>query len=45
MKPIDRSELLGIGEYEAIREQFRARVVAEKKLRRVNVGPVVTCDI
>ena len=39
MKPIDRGEVLGLAEYEQIRARFRARVVAEKKLRRVGVGP------
>jgi hypothetical protein len=38
MKPIERSELLGLGAYEQIRERFRARVIAEKKRRRVTVG-------
>jgi hypothetical protein len=38
MKPIDRSEVLGLADYEAIRERFRARVIAEKKLRRVQLG-------
>jgi hypothetical protein len=39
MKPIERGEVLGLAEYEQIRERFRARVIAEKKLRRVVVGP------
>jgi hypothetical protein len=39
VKPIDRGEVLGLAEYEAIRERFRARVIAEKKTRRVSVGP------
>ena len=38
MKPIDRSEVLPLGEYEAIRERFRARIIAMKKARRVVVG-------
>ncbi len=38
MKPIVRSEVLPLGEYEAIRAKFRARVVAEKRPRRVEVG-------
>ncbi|MDP9151691.1 MAG: DUF3501 family protein [Myxococcota bacterium] len=42
MKPIEASEVLGLADYESIRERFRARVVAEKKLRRVQVGPHVT---
>ena len=43
MKPIDRSEILGLGEYEAIRDRFRTRVIAEKKTRRVKLGPNATC--
>jgi hypothetical protein len=37
MKPVDRSEVLDLGAYEAIRERFLARVIAEKKNRRVAV--------
>ncbi|WP_394849327.1 DUF3501 family protein [Pendulispora brunnea] len=39
MKPIVRNEILSLGDYEAIRPHFRARVIGEKKLRRVNLGP------
>ena len=39
MKPIHRGEVLGLAEYEKIREQFRARVIGEKRARRVQVGP------
>jgi hypothetical protein len=39
MKPIDRNEVLGLADYEAIRERFRNRVIGEKKLRRVQLGP------
>jgi hypothetical protein len=38
MKPVDRSELLDLGAYEEIRERFRARVIEEKKQRRVALG-------
>jgi hypothetical protein len=38
MKPITRGEVLGLTEYEQIRERFRARVIAEKKARRVALG-------
>lgn len=38
MKPIIRSEVLPLGDYEAIRAKFRDRVVAEKRPRRVDVG-------
>lgn len=39
MKPIEAGEILGLAEYEKIREPFRARVIAEKKARRVQLGP------
>ena len=42
MKPIERGEMLGLADYEAIRERFRARVIDEKKLRRVALGPKAT---
>jgi hypothetical protein len=38
MKTVDRSEILPLGDYEQIRPQFRSRVIAEKRRRRVNVG-------
>jgi hypothetical protein len=39
MKPIDRGEILGLVDYEAVREPFRARVIAEKRHRRIALGP------
>ena len=39
MKLVDRGEILGLAEYEAVRDRFRGRVIAEKKLRRVGLGP------
>jgi hypothetical protein len=42
MKPIERGEVLGLAEYERVREPFRSRVIAQKKLRRVAIGPRVT---
>jgi hypothetical protein len=39
VKPIDKSEVLGLADYETIRERFRTRVIGEKKLRRVALGP------
>src|SRR5690242_18709922 len=42
MKPIQRNEILGLGEYEAIREQFRTRVIEAKRSRRVAVSDIVT---
>jgi hypothetical protein len=43
MKPIQRGEVLGLADYEAIRERFRARVIEEKKARRVALGPDASC--
>jgi hypothetical protein len=42
MKLVDRGEILGLAEYESVRERFRARVIAEKKLRRVQLGAKAT---
>lgn len=42
MKPVERSEILGLGEYEGIRDRFRARVIEEKRMRRVQLGPKAT---
>jgi hypothetical protein len=39
MKAVERSEVLGLGEYEKLRDRFRARVIEEKKRRRVTLGP------
>jgi hypothetical protein len=39
MKRIDRGEILGLADYETVREPFRARVIAEKRYRRISVGP------
>ncbi len=39
MKPIEPGEILGLAEYEKIRDHFRGRVIAEKKARRVQLGP------
>jgi hypothetical protein len=43
MKPIERGEVLGLAEYEAIRDRFRARVIQEKKARRVALGDHASC--
>ncbi|MBS2015847.1 MAG: DUF3501 family protein [Deltaproteobacteria bacterium] len=43
MKPIERGEVLGLAEYESIRDRFRARVIEEKKRRRIALGPNATC--
>ena len=42
MKPIERGEILGLADYEPIRDAFRARVIGEKKTRRVPLGPSAT---
>lgn len=42
MKKVDRSELLDLGAYEQIRERFRARIIEDKKHRRLAVGPHMT---
>jgi hypothetical protein len=42
MRKVDASEILPLGEYERVRDAFRARVIAEKKLRRVALGPKAT---
>jgi len=39
VKPIERGEVLGLADYETVRDRFRGRVIAEKKLRRVRIGP------
>jgi hypothetical protein len=38
MKPVERSELLGLGAYEQIRDRFRQRVIELKKRRRIQLG-------
>jgi len=43
MRPIERGEVIGLAEYEAIRDAFRARVIAEKKIRRTPLGPEASC--
>jgi len=42
MQIIQRNEILPIGEYEAIRPHFRARVIEEKRARRVRLGEHIT---
>src|ERR1700691_6669087 len=42
MQIIQRNEILPIGDYEAVRPRFRARVLEEKKPRRVPVGEHMT---
>jgi hypothetical protein len=38
MRTIERNEILALGDYEAIRPHFRARVIEEKRPRRVALG-------
>ncbi len=42
MQPVQRDEILGIGEYEKIRPHFRARVIEEKKARRVALSNIMS---
>jgi len=42
MKPVSRDELLDLGAYETIREHFRARVMADKRVRYVTIGSNMT---
>ncbi len=41
-KLVQRNEVLSIGDYEAVRAQFRNRVIEEKKARRVAIGERAT---
>lgn len=43
MKKVERSEVLGLAEYERIREPFRVRVIEEKKRRRAKLGDRASC--
>lgn len=43
MKPVERSEVLGLADYETVRDRFRARVIDEKKRRRVALGERASC--
>lgn len=42
MTTVSRGELLGLAEYEQIREPFRRRIMALKQARRVALGPNMT---
>jgi hypothetical protein len=42
MLPIERGEVLGLADYETVRSRFRARVIEEKRSRRVLVGDRVS---
>lgn len=38
MNPVERNEILPLGDYEAIRPQFRRRVIEQKRIRRAKLG-------
>jgi len=42
MKKVERSEILDLGAYEGIREQFRSRIIQMKRNRRLSVGDHMT---
>lgn len=42
MKKIERSEILDLGAYEAIRDRFKSRIIEMKKRRRTAVGEHMT---
>ncbi len=42
MKRVQRNEILDLGAYEEIRDRFRARVIEDKKRRRVALGEHMT---
>ncbi|MBO0800368.1 MAG: DUF3501 family protein [Blastocatellia bacterium] len=42
MNKVTRSEILDIAAYEKVRDEFRSRIIALKKKRRLAVGPMIT---
>jgi len=42
MKPLTHADLLSHAEYEAARPTYRQQIIALKKRRRIEVGPLVT---
>jgi hypothetical protein len=42
LRTVERNEILRLGDYERVRPQFRARVIAEKRDRRIHVGERVS---
>lgn len=42
MKPIVLADLMNIIEYEKVRKNYRANIVAYKKYRRISLGPNIT---
>lgn len=43
MKPVERAEVLALGEYEVLRDRFRARIIEEKRRRRVALVLQASC--
>jgi Protein of unknown function (DUF3501) len=42
MKKVVFSEILDLVQYEKVRDEFRSRIIALKKRRRVSIGPMIT---
>jgi len=42
MDKVTSSEMLDIAQYEKVRNEFRIRIIAHKKRRRLGIGPMVT---
>ena len=42
MSPLTLADVLDLRAYERVREGYRARVIARKRLRRVPLGPIMT---
>jgi hypothetical protein len=42
MKKVVFSEILDLVQYEKVRDEFRSRIIALKKRRRVPIGPMIT---
>ena len=38
MRTVDRNQILPLAEYELVRPHFRARIIEEKRPRRVAIG-------
>src|SRR5690606_7249561 len=42
MRKVRREEVLPLAEYEAVRDEFRRKILAQKADRRIHLGPVLT---
>lgn len=42
MKAVERTEILPIGDYEMVRPHFRARIIEEKRARRITLSELLT---